>query len=419
MTILYYDCFSGISGDMNLAALIDLGVPVDYLRQELKKLPVGGWEIEALPAQKKGIYGTQVNVREVQSTTFSISSISPSLSVKSEGQHAVVQTSHEHRGLREIREIIERSTLSDSVKQLAMNMFERVAVAEAKIHGTTPDKVHFHEVGAIDSIVDTVGAAICIDFLKPDRIQSSTVELGSGFVKCAHGVFPVPAPATAEILKDIPVNIGGALFETTTPTGAAILAANVHSFGPLKNARILKTAYGIGHKDAEKPNVLRVIWAETAIDTSSEFESDSLIELSCNIDDMNPEWFDWIMEKLQSLAVNDVWITPVLMKKSRPAHQLNVLCSSGQFDQVTALILRETPAIGLRYHTVERKKLIRRIEVIDTLWGPVRIKITGSRSGDFKYKPEYEDCKRIALENNLLITDIYQAVAVEFAKRNS
>lgn len=242
MKILYYDCFCGISGDMNLAALVDLGVPGEYLLQELSKINLNSeYEIRIEKSAKLGITGTRVDV------------------ILKDNNH---NHEHHHRSLKDIEKIINSSNLSDKVKKLSLDMFMKVAEAEAKVHGKDLYEVHFHEVGAVDSIVDMVGAAICLDYLKVDRIIASPVQVGGGFVKCAHGLMPVPAPATAEILKNIPINTGIVQFETTTPTGAAILAANVHEFTPKVDFSIKKIGYGIGHRDLEIPNVLRVYLGE-------------------------------------------------------------------------------------------------------------------------------------------------------------
>ena len=234
MKILYYDCFSGISGDMNLAAMIDIGVSETYLKKELLKLNVTNFEIIATDEKINGIGGTKVTVN-------------------------LTKEDKKHRHLSDIKEIINSSELNDNIKQISIKIFEKIALAEAHIHQTTVEKIHFHEVGAVDAIVDIVGAAICIDYLKADKIICSPVELGNGFAKCAHGIIPVPAPATLEILKGIPVHIGNQDFEATTPTGAAILATIVDEFSDKLHIATEKTAYGIGHKKSDKPNMLRVI----------------------------------------------------------------------------------------------------------------------------------------------------------------
>jgi len=262
MKILYYDCFCGISGDMNLAALIDLGVPKGYLIQELSKISLNSeYEIKIEKSQKLGITGTRVDVILKDKLDDSTHNVEKVFHGHSHEEH-VHNHEHHHRNLKDIEEIIKLSDLSDKVKKLSLDMFIKVAEAEAKVHGKTLYEVHFHEVGAIDSIIDIVGAAICLDYLKIDKIIASTVQVGGGFVKCAHGIMPVPAPATVEILRNIPIYTGIVKHETTTPTGAAILAANVEEFTDKVNFLIKKIAYGIGHRDLEIPNVLRVYLGE-------------------------------------------------------------------------------------------------------------------------------------------------------------
>lgn len=252
MKILYYDCFSGISGDMNLGAMLDIGVDEGYLVSELSKLSIDHeFEIKTCKDQRKGIQGTKVDVI---------------IKHPHHHEHENHHEEHHHRNLKDIENIINSSALNDNVKSLSLNMFKKIAEAEGKVHGKSIYEVHFHEVGAIDSIIDITGAAICLDYLKVDKIMCSGVELGGGFVKCAHGLIPVPAPATVEILKGVPVKSGIVPFETTTPTGAAILAANVNEFSDLKDFIIEKTGYGVGNRDTEIPNVLRVYICKKKLD---------------------------------------------------------------------------------------------------------------------------------------------------------
>ena len=263
MTILYYDCFAGISGDMHLGALLDLGVEEKWLKNELAKLPLEGYELVIQKDIRKGISGTRVDVLTGSGAHHDHEGHHHKHAHKKEGHDA-------HRTYGEIKQLIGDSSLRDDIKQLSIKIFEKVAVAEAKIHNKAVDDVHFHEVGAVDSIVDIVGAAICIRALAPDKIMASTVELGGGSVVCAHGIYPVPAPATAEILTGIPVRKGTVDFEATTPTGAAILASCVDQFTDAFTLKINRTGYGIGHKDGELPNVLRVHWCETAGEANPE-----------------------------------------------------------------------------------------------------------------------------------------------------
>ena len=319
--VLYYDCFCGISGDMNLAALIDLGVPKEYLMQELSKINLNSeYEIRIERSGKLGIIGTRVDVilkDKLHDKTHSSEQAlhghnhehyhhnSDEEQHYDENNHSHEgndnNQEHQHRNFKDIEEIINSSDLSDKVKKLSLGMFMKVAEAEAKVHGKTLYEVHFHEVGAIDSIVDMVGAAICLDYLKVDKIIASPVQVGGGFVRCAHGLIPVPAPATVEILKNIPINTGIVQFETTTPTGAAILAANAHEFNPKVDFSIKKIAYGIGHRDLEIPNVLRVYLGEKG---SSEKVGEQYI-LETNIDDMKKiiERLDYKIERYEQAVV--------------------------------------------------------------------------------------------------------------------
>lgn len=384
---------------MNLAAMIDLGVDKEYLSGELDKLNVSGYKIEIKNGLKQGISGTQVFVHlEHQHGEHG----------HKDHNHHHQHHHHENRNLEDIRKIILNSGLNENVKNLSLKMFQKIAEAEAKIHNKTINEVHFHEVGAIDSIVDIVGAAICIDYLKPDKIISSSVELGGGFVTCAHGTFPVPAPATVEILKGIPVKSGVVKHETTTPTGAAILATISDEFTDNTGFTIQKTGYGIGHKDFSIPNVLRVYLGEGEPVAKTTVKS-AIIE--CNIDDMNPEFYDYVFEMLFKAGASDVFITPVIMKKSRPAVTLSVLCTSETEQQVEKILFEETSTLGIRKHYVNKTMLDRKTENIDTPYGKVRVKYAFYNGRFLKSKPEYEDCLTIAREKKLPIGEVYKKVS--------
>jgi uncharacterized protein (TIGR00299 family) protein len=515
MRILYYDCFSGISGDMNLGALIDLGVDKDYLISELAKLKVDGYKIEVTADERKGITGTKVKVRllseeqhhhhdeqnhhgdhqhpdhhkydEVEHShnheghengEFShIHDGDEHHHVHCHGQydhtnddhihkhehhddnhnghahehvhshaehkhdhrhqhvhiddkghthehsheghsHTHVAGDHDHRNLKAVEDIINESALSDGVKKLSRKIFLKVAEAEAKIHGKDLMEVHFHEVGALDSIVDIIGSAICLDYLKVDKVMASSVELGGGFVKCAHGLFPVPAPATAEILKGVPVKLGAVQVETTTPTGAAILASTVDEFTDKKEFTIKKIAYGIGHRDTVIPNVLRVYLGElqeksaivqvAAEKAGKEYEEAYMLE--CNIDDMNPEAYDYVMEKLFAFGAMDVFLTPIIMKKGRPAVKLSVLCDISLESRMTDVLLRETTTLGVRKYKVDKTMLKREFNKLSTKYGEVTVKSSLLNGEKIKSKPEYEDCKRLAKENNISLNEIYSEI---------
>jgi uncharacterized protein (TIGR00299 family) protein len=414
MKVLYYDCFAGISGDMNLGALVDLGVDENYLIDMLNKLPMNNeFHIKVSKKQKMGIEGTKVDVILEHEHHHDHSNEhhhhEHNHDHSNEHHHHDHTHDHEHRNLESIRKIINQSDLNNNIKELSLNMFMEVAKAEAKVHGKTIEEVHFHEVGAVDSIVDIVGAAICIDYLKIDKVIASTVELGGGFVKCAHGTIPVPAPATVEILKDTPVHIGKVNFETTTPTGAAILKANANEFSDNIDLNILKTGYGLGTKDFNIPNVLRVYLAEdTSQKTDLIIEDQLLVE--ANIDDMNPELYTLIEEKLFENGALDVYKTNIIMKKGRPAIKLSVLVDNDKLEVIENILFTETTTLGIREYGVKKKMLKRQFEKVNTKYGDITIK-KGLLNGQvIKIKPEFEDCKKLAEESNIPIRDIYSEV---------
>lgn len=436
MKILYYDCFCGVSGDMNLAALIDLGVPKEYLLQELSKMNLNSeYEIKIERAVKLGITGTRVDVilkdkledkthikeqalhghnhehthghsHHHEGEEHNHGENNHSHSHEDSHKEHVHTHQHHHRNLKDIEEIINWSDLSDKVKKLSLDMFMKVAEAEAKVHGKDLYEVHFHEVGAIDSIVDMVGAAICLDYLNVDKIIASPVQVGGGFVKCAHGLMPVPAPATVEILKNIPINVGIVQFETTTPTGAAILAANVHEFTSKIDFSIKKIAYGIGHRDLEIPNVLRVYLGEKE---GSEGVGEMYI-LETNIDDMNPEFYGYLEERLFEVGALDVVKTSIFMKKGRPAIKLSISVNERNEEAVLDIIFQETTSIGARKYKVEKIMLNTEFSKVKTEYGDITIKKSYYKGKLVKYKPEYEECKIIAKEKNISIDKVYKAV---------
>ena len=391
MTLAYFDCFSGISGDMTLGALVDAGVGIEVLRTQLEKLHLPGYEITALKVARAGIQATKVHV-----------------CLDGKEQPA--------RHLSDIRSIIETSTLSSSIKQKSIRIFERLAQAEAKVHGTTPDRVHFHEVGAVDAIVDIVGSIIGLEVLGITNIAGSAINLGSGTIKTSHGTMPVPAPATAELLKNIPSYGSSVPFELTTPTGAVILSALGSAFGLMPQMRISRTAYGAGDKEIpEQPNVLRLMIGEP----TAAYEEDSSIVIETNIDDMNPQVYDYLIEKLMKQGAQDAYLTPIIMKKGRPAILLSVLTDRAKTDVLLDTIFRETTSIGVRIREVGRKKLTREIKEVDTGYGKVRIKI--SKRGDeiLTATPEYEDCRRIAEERKIPLKQVMEETASQFSRKGA
>ncbi|MEL7587262.1 MAG: nickel pincer cofactor biosynthesis protein LarC [Prolixibacteraceae bacterium] len=386
MKILYYDCFAGISGDMNLGALIDLGVDSAFLQTEMARLNIPGFHLDIRKDQRRGISGTKADV-VIEN-----------------------QENEKHRHLRHIEEIIRASSLPEKVKVLSLKIFNEVAVAEGKVHQVPKEHVHFHEVGALDSIADIVGAAICLDYLKVDKIYSSPVQLGGGTVKCAHGIMPVPAPATAEILKNIPIRSGLVNYEATTPTGAAILAATVDEFTEVNSFRILKTGYGIGTRDTEVPNVLRVFLCEEAGSGHADLQTAEAVVLECNIDDMNPEHYDFILDQLFQAGASDAWLTPVIMKKSRPANVLSVLCAGHLTSQMKTVIFTNSTSIGIREYRVKKNMLRRELVTLNTSFGPVQVKQSYYNGRLVTSKPELEDIRRLALANGVSLQEIEKAV---------
>lgn len=447
MKVLYYDCFSGISGDMNLGALIDLGIEESYLKSQLSKLKIDEeFELVVKPGIKNGISGTKVDVLVKGDPRRGGHDHSHDHDHNhdhdhdhnhdhdhSHDHHHHHHHDHEHchdhghghhhhhdRNFKVIREMIESSELSDNVKKLSTDIFYEVAVAEAKVHGKTVDEVHFHEVGAVDSIVDVVGAAICIDALKVDKIMSSTIQLGGGFVMCDHGKIPVPAPATSEILKGIPVRTGLVQFETTTPTGAAILKANVDEYSDQHDIVIEKTGYGLGTKTFEVPNVLRVYLGEISEKTNqstdqytTEYEqmnNASQFLMETNIDDMSAELYSYVEEKLFEKGALDVYKTPIIMKKGRPAVKLSILIRDEDREKVLGVIFKETTSGGVREYPVMKHMMKKQYRKVDTKFGEIQMKDFYHNDECLKSKPEYEDCAEAAKSHGVSIRDVYDAV---------
>lgn len=376
---------------MNLGAMIDLGIDKTYLINELEKLNLDGWELLAGKDQRHGIHGTKVTVRQTRHE-------------------------HAHRHLSDIEKIINDSGLDNKTKELSLKIFMKIAVAEASVHQISIGHVHFHEVGAVDSIIDVVGAAICFNALGVDGVIVSPVELGGGFVDCDHGKLPVPAPATAEILKGIPVKKGGVDFEATTPTGAAILAALGTDFTSDLPVKIERTAYGVGHKDhPEVPNLLRVFLGETS--QASESGHDA-VQLECNIDDMNPEFFDYISEKLFKAGVSDVFFSNIMMKKGRPGIVLNVICEKDVADSVKNIIFTESTSLGIRTFPFRKDTLIRKLETIKTIYGDITVKRSFYKDKEVSAKPEYDECRKIASETGIPLKQLYNEILVLLVKKH-
>jgi len=333
--IAYFDCFSGISGDMTLGAFIDLGVPVKWLKENLDRIPLTGFDVSADTVTRNGITAKSAHVR--------------------------VECDKTSRDYAQIRSLIENSPLPRNVKQLSHDIFERMADAEAHIHGCSRDHVHFHEVGGIDAIVDIVGTALCINYLNIKKVFSSSIPLGKGFVTCAHGTLPVPAPATIEILKGVPVYGTKIPHELVTPTGAAIIVTLAESYGEMPDMIIEKTGYGAGKRDIESiPNLLRVMTGTDSCDETakrSPHQKDTIVVLETSIDDMNPEVFGFLMDRLFEEGALDVCWIPVFMKKNRPGTKVQVLCRRNRKDVLIDCILSETSSLGVRYYDAQRSML--------------------------------------------------------------
>jgi hypothetical protein len=385
MRTAYFDCFSGISGDMTIGALVDAGASFEELRAQLVRLNVPGYELAIEKVLKQGIAGTKFHVRVHDAGT-------------------------QHRRLRDIETILRGSGLESRIRDRALRVFTRLAEAEASIHHTTIEQVHFHEVGAIDSIVDITGSVIGLDLLGVQRVVASAVNLGAGFVRTAHGVLPVPGPATAELLKGVPTYARGNEGELTTPTGAALLATLAEHFGPLPHLCVEQIGYGAGTKDLpHAPNLLRVFIGEDG----SGREADMITVLEANLDDMNPEWFEFAQEQLFAQGALDVFYTPIFMKKNRPATKLTVLCGAGKVDAIVETLFHNTSTFGLRTYEVRRQKLQRESQTVDTRYGPIAVKIGQWRGQVVQVSPEYESCRQAARRCAVPLKQVYAAAEAQ------
>ncbi|SMD06326.1 nickel pincer cofactor biosynthesis protein LarC [Sporomusa malonica] len=378
---IYLDCFAGISGNMLLGALVDIGAPEELLRAELAKLPVTGYELTIARVDKGGISALYLDVQ-------------------------VDEHGHHHRNLADIMAIIDGSTLTPAVKETSKQIFTRLAEAEAKVHGVSINEIHFHEVGAVDSIVDIIGIAWALDYLSVKQIYASRLHVGSGFVKCAHGLIPVPAPATAELLRGIPFYQGDIAKELVTPTGAVVLATLGNSYGQMPEGFIsCQVGYGAGTWELDIPNVLRLYLGEIpadAIQGPIEGQDDeSYLVVEANIDDQNPELYSYIMDKLFAAGALDVWLTPIIMKKGRPATKLSALFTEDCQAKIAEIILEETTSIGMRFYPVTRAMANREFMIVGLPWGDVKVKISSYQGKICNVAPEYEDCRKIAEELGL------------------
>jgi uncharacterized protein (TIGR00299 family) protein len=385
--LAYFDCFCGISGDMVLGAFIDIGVPLNWLKDSLEKLPLKDFDLSVESIFRSGI--------------------------KAQSVHVLTKNSSKSRHYSEIKNLIKNSPLSQNVNKKSLEIFERLATAEAEIHGQLKEKIHFHELGGIDAIVDIVGTALCLEYLGIKKVVSSRIPLGNGFVSCQHGTLPVPAPATLSILRGVPVYGTEIPRELVTPTGAAIIASIADSFEQIPDMIVEKTGYGAGKRDLKTiPNLLRIIIG-TPANHISDYQKDRISVVETCIDDMNPEFFGFLMDRLFEEEAIDVYLIPVFMKKNRPGTMIQVLCMENRKKSIINRILSETTSLGVRYYDVQRFKLIRENITIKTTYGDVQIKRIKNPNGSARLVPEYEVCKKIALEKDISLKTVYDTISKE------
>lgn len=389
MRIAYFDCFSGISGDMILGALVDVGLDPDLLRDQLARLPLKGYRLEVSRESRGHLWGIRVRIR-------------------------LEDEDRTRRSCRQIREIISGSALPGPVKEKSLAAVQRLAEVEGRLHGVPPDEVHFHEMGALDSILDIVGVCLGIHALEFGRIVASPLPMGRGFVRCDHGLLPLPAPATLGLLEGAPVYDAGQDRELVTPTGAALLSVLASEFGGVPRMRLERVGYGVGqHREDHPPNLLRVITgqAEAALPT------EKLLLLETSLDDMNPEIYGYLMERLFAAGALDVNIIPAQMKKNRPGQLVRVLLPLGLRERLIGILLSETTSLGLRCLEVERVSLPRKIIRVQTPFGPIPVKLAQSPEGGPTVAPEYEACRRAARRHQVPIRLVYEAALCQARKR--
>jgi pyridinium-3,5-bisthiocarboxylic acid mononucleotide nickel chelatase len=446
MRIAYLDCFSGMSGDMFLGALIDAGVSADVLEKAVAALEVGA-RLEITKVNRSGITATKVDVlvngeKEMPSESVATSGHGHSHSHEHHEHHehpehphaeahaqphshsqpsrTGVSAPHTHgRSLKEINAIIGKAKLSENAKQTALRIFEALGEAESKIHNMEIESVHFHEVGAVDAMVDIVGAAVGAEALGVDEFVCSPLNVGGGTVKCAHGVLPVPTPATVELLQGAPVYSSGVQVELLTPTGAAIVKTLASRFGSFPEMKIEKSGYGAGTRDFRgQPNVVRLTIGEAASATlATKTAQDTVAALEANLDDLNPQVFGYVMDRLLEEGALDVFGMPVQMKKNRPGTLLTVLCRPEDAAKLTQIIFAETTTLGVRQRREQRHILARHWVSVNTQWGNVRMKIASMNGAVTNYAPEYEDCRKIAAEKHLPLKTVMQEATSAYLRK--
>jgi hypothetical protein len=377
--IAYLDCFSGISGDMMIGALIDAGFPIEELKRALQSVPLEGYTLEATREERNHLFGTRFKVH-------------------------VAQDHHPHRKFSDIKDLIRAGNFSPSVRDKSIAIFESLAVEEGRIHGRSPEEVHFHEVGAVDSIVDILGSVLGMEFLGIGAACASPLPLGSGFVETSHGRIPLPAPATVALLEGVPVYDAGLKEELVTPTGAALVKGFARSFGSLPAMAIEKVGYGVGSRNlADRPNLLRILIGRE----QGESHEETVVVLESNLDDTNPEWLGFLMERLFEAGALDVVFSPGYMKKNRPAVIVHVVAKPHQKDRLMNLLFSESTTLGVRFHYTQRRILERSSIEVDSPWGTMKVKKVVRPDGSSQLLPEFEECGRIAKERGIPLRDVY------------
>ena len=389
----YFDCFSGISGDMVLGALVDAGANLREIEGELRKLKLEGWSITAEKVKRRAIFATQVKVE--------------------------ADKQHHHRGLSAILRMIDEAGLAPRAADRAKRIFTGLGQAEARVHQMPIEKVHFHEVGAVDSIIDIVGAAIGFELLGLDEFACSALDVGAGQVKTAHGLLPVPAPATAELLRGAPTYSSGILCELVTPTGAAIATTLATSYAEIPRMTLRAVGYGAGSADlAEKPNVMRLMIGEREVNEPGEYWSSPVSVIETNVDDMSPQIYGYFAERALAAGALDLFSTPAQMKKNRPGLLVTILCEPEKVSSLIDLVFRETTTIGIRTYEVRRKTLEREVVTLTTEFGSVNVKLSRMNGSLLNATPEYEDCQRIAAERGIPLKQVMAAALFEFQKQS-
>ena len=406
MKLAYFDCPSGASGDMILGALVDAGAPFETLERELAGLDVAGYRLERREVMKAGFRATKVDVH------LDGYEQDPGYMGRAQGARARHSTGHRdsgHRGLLEILEILEGSRLAPAVRDMAARVFRRMAAAEARVHGTTPERVQFHDVGAVDAIVDVTGSCIGLHLLGIDAIHVGALPVGGGFIEGPHGKMPVPGPATAEMLKGFPTLDTGIRRELVTPTGAAILTTLAAGAGAMPAMRVTAVGYGAGTMELETPNVLRLFVGEAAATPPAE----TIVQVETTIDDMSPQLYEPLLERLLEGGALDAWLTPVIMKRSRPGIVLTALCEPGRVTELSRVLFEESSTIGVRWTAYHRARLDRKMVRLDTTYGAVAFKVSRLEGRVVTVTPEFEEVRRIARERGVAVREVLEQARIE------